>query len=204
MDGGALRTTLAPTLPLGVHVVDIEAIDRHLVACDGFSDVVAEVGGRWSWPSPCPKWDAHGVVEHVIGFHDVLLLGPVGAKPKRPEGHPAPRWEVTVPAVTSVLLDAVDGIVLSVPDGSIMDLAKLLPMLTTDVLVHTWDLASAIGTPVSLDAELCVDAYEGAHRNVDKMQASGMFAPPVPVPDDADPASKLVALFGRDPDWQAP
>ena len=30
--------------------------------------------GRWDRPSPCADWDARGVVEHVIGFHEVLVL----------------------------------------------------------------------------------------------------------------------------------
>ena len=39
-------------------------------------DVVGQVGERWRRRSLCPVWDARGVLEHVIGFHKVLLLRP--------------------------------------------------------------------------------------------------------------------------------
>jgi uncharacterized protein (TIGR03086 family) len=183
--------------------VDRDVIARHLRACDGFTAVVEGVGDHWSWPSPCPEWDARGVVEHVIGFHDVLLLRPLGAKPDRPKGDPTTRWAVTVPAIASVLHSAGDGLVLSVPGGADIDLVRLLPMLTTDVLTHTWDLAKAAGTPVSLDPELCMDAYQAVRHNVESLESTGMFGSPVPVPDDADVTTTLVALLGRDPAWRA-
>ncbi len=179
-----------------------EAVTRHLRACDGFSFAVGKGTGRWDWPTPCTEWNARGIVEQVIGFHDVLLLRPLVAKPERPKGNPVARWAVTVPAIASVLLGAEGDLVVAVPNGPDMDLARLLPMLTTDVLTHTWDLAKAVGAPVLLDPELCVDAYAAARRS--GMQKSEMFGPSVPVPDDADPVTKLVALLGRDPDWQAP
>jgi uncharacterized protein (TIGR03086 family) len=180
-----------------------DAIARHMRACTGFSAAVVDIAeDDWSRPSPCPEWDARGVVEHVIGFHDVLLLRPLSAKPERPKGDPAVRWEVTVPAIASALQGAGDDLLVSVPGAPDMDLARLLPMLTTEVLLHTWDLAKAVGASVSLDAELCADAYEASRRNVENLQGS-MFGPPVPVAADADVVTKLVALLGRDPAWRA-
>lgn len=174
-------------------------IARHLRACDGFSMVVDGAGDRWSSPSPCSGWDAGAVVEHVIGFHDVLLLRPLGSKHHLPKGEPTVRWAATVTRVGSAVLDAPEDVILPGPGGSEMALPLLLPMLTTEVLLHTWDLAKAVGQPVSLDVELCERAYEGAKLNEEALRSSGMFAPPVPVSDDADVATKLVALLGRRP-----
>jgi hypothetical protein len=39
------------------------------------------------------------VLEHVIGFHDVLLLRPVGLKPERPRDDPQLRWKLTYGAL---------------------------------------------------------------------------------------------------------
>jgi uncharacterized protein (TIGR03086 family) len=182
-----------------------DAVARHLQACEGFSTVVAAAGGRWSRPSPCPGWDARGVVEHVIGFHDVLLLRPLWLKPHRLKSDPLLRWTVTVDAIALALQEAGGPIVLAVPGAANMNIARLLPMLTTDVLVHSWDLAAAVGTPVSIDPGLAARAYdEAAGRDLASLQSSGMFGPSVPVPDDAGPVTKLVALLGRDPDWRAP
>ena len=181
-----------------------DAASRHLQACEGFSTVVAQVGDRWSAPTPCPQWDVRGIVEHVIGFHDVLLLRPLWMKPERPKADPVARWAVTVSAIASALDLTNRGAVVSVPGMANMTLAKLLPMLTTDVVVHTWDLAVAVGTPPTLHPKLCASAYETALNNEQTMESSGMFGPPVPVPEDADIVSKLVALLGRDPQWRRP
>jgi hypothetical protein len=44
-----------------------------------------------------PDWNARALVEHVIGFHDVLLLRPLGAETA---GHETSgrHWSVTVAA----------------------------------------------------------------------------------------------------------
>ena len=39
---------------------------------------------RWSAPTPCTEWTARDVVEHVIGFHDFLLLRPLGRARRTP------------------------------------------------------------------------------------------------------------------------
>jgi len=43
------------------------------------------------------------VLEHVIGFHDVLLLRPLGLKPDRPRDDPQLRWELTYQALEKAL-----------------------------------------------------------------------------------------------------
>jgi uncharacterized protein (TIGR03083 family) len=171
----------------------VTAADRHLAACGGFTSVVEQVVDGWDRPSPCTEWDARGVLEHVIGFHDVLVLRPAGAKPSRPRDDPVARWAVTVAALAPVLH---------------RDPPQVLPLLTTDVLVHTWDLAKAVGVPAGLDVGLCRSAYDRARSHAGSLADTGMYAPPVPVPlaggEDPDPVTGLVALLGRDPDWTAP
>lgn len=76
-----------------------EGIDRHLRICRAFGDQVSAVGDNWRSPSPCTGWDARAVLEHVIGFHDVVLLIPFGAKPRRPKDDPQIRWIVTAEAI---------------------------------------------------------------------------------------------------------
>lgn len=174
--------------------------------------MVERVDGRWNRPSPCTEWDARGVLEHVIGFHDVLLLQPTGAKPKRPRDDPTARWALTESAILSVIGGKDEGgdggpgdgaLNTESVEGPVPNLAHLLPLLTVDVLAHTWDLARAVGLAVELEPQLCRSAYETVRPNADRLRESGMFAPPFPVPDDADPASRLVAFLGRDPEWSS-
>ena len=165
----------------------LSAITNHRNACAAFSAIVARGDGHWSNQSPCPDWDARGVVEHVIGFHDELLLGPTGITPMRPQDDPIARWALTVSAIDAA-----------------MDVASsndLLPALTAEVLAHTWDLAEAIGVDPQLDTELCEVSYDFMRANEEQMRASGLFGSAAPVPHDADAASQLVAFLGRDPEW---
>ena len=79
----------------------------------------------------------------------------------------------------------------------------MLASLTTDVLVHTWDLARSAGLDPALDTELCATCYE-TNRAANLARLPDMFAPEVPVVDGADAATKLIALCGRDPGWAPP
>jgi uncharacterized protein (TIGR03086 family) len=172
-----------------------DVIADHRKACDGFTAAVRSAAGRWNAPSPCTEWDARGVLEHVIGFHDVLLLRPLGAKPRRPKDDPPARWAVTVDA----LFDA-----LTRPGAVDSQRESLLGVLTTDVLVHTWDLCTAIGVEVALDARLCEIGLVRALSNQTMFEESDMFGPAVAVPDDASVQDRLLGAFGRDPAWSPP
>ncbi len=182
----------------------IGLVERHLHACERFSHIVAQAEGRWERRSPCPGWDARAVVEHVIGFHDVLLLRPLEAKPHRPKEDPVERWAVTLAAMDSALRSIAEDPHPPVRDMAIPDLGRLLPVLTAEVLVHSWDLALAIGVDSNLDPDLCEVALAFVLPSDQQLRDSGMFGPSISVPDDADPVTKLVAYMGRDPSWSGP
>ena len=169
-----------------------EVREHHRRACDGFSQAVAAASGRWEAPSPCSEWDARGILEHVIGFHDVLLLTPLGAKPNRPKDDPVARWSLTVDALFSAL---------EAPEALDDKRASLLGVLTTEVVVHTWDLSAATGRDVTLDPGLCAIGLARAEANRNAFAASDMFGQFVTVADDASTQDKLLGLFGRDPAW---
>lgn len=161
--------------------------ERHRRALAGFGHVVAEVGDRWSAPSPCSEWDARGVLEHVIGFHEVLVLRPLGVRANRPKDDPVGRWAATHVAIGRALDSELGD-----------DMQNLLPALTTDVLIHTWDLARAAGVDGTLDPELSRWAYDAVLRHP-VPDGSEMFGPPVAVPAGADLQTKLLAACGRRP-----
>jgi uncharacterized protein (TIGR03086 family) len=149
------------------------------------------------------------VLEHVIGFHDVLLLRPLGLKPDRPRHDPQRRWELTFDRLRQLL--GQEGLLERVVEVPAVgrnptmqaDAAKLLPRLTQDVLVHTWDLARAVGADDHLDPVYCAMYFEQLPTDADTLSASGMFAPPIAVDDHSDFQTKLLALLGRDPQWQS-
>lgn len=179
-----------------------ERIDGHLRACAGFTSAVTAAEGRWDEPTPCSDWDVRALVEHVIGFHEVLVLGPLDVQAHRPRRGEQARWEKTHQAIRTALdgAGATDRPI-AVPGGEETALGDLLPALTTDVLVHTWDLAVAVGADSRLDAGLCSSAYESARAHSARFRASSAFGAEVEVSRQADAQSKLLALLGRDPGW---
>ena len=68
-----------------------------------------------------------------------------------------------------------------------------------DVLVHTWDLARAVGLDESLDATEVHRMFEGMEPMDEMLRQSGQFGPRVDVPADADEQTKLIAFTGRQP-----
>ncbi|OBF49104.1 hypothetical protein A5756_24965 [Mycobacterium sp. 852002-53434_SCH5985345] len=172
---------------------DDEVAALHLAVCRRFGEAVWSADGRWDRRSPCDQWDARAVLEHVIGFHDVLILRPLGLKPDRSREDPRARWQVTYDSLTAAFE----------PDKATqLDAFKLVPNLTRDVLVHTWDLARAVGADDRLDAAWCRLFYDTLPTDALALTSSGMFNPPVAVPDERDSQGKLLARLGRDPAWR--
>ncbi len=180
----------------------------HLAVCRRFGDAVRAAEGKWDRLSPCDGWDARAVVEHVIGFHDVLVLRPLGMKPERPRDNPRDRWELTFDGLRAALdreglfERAVEVPAMGNNPATTLDARRLLPRLTQEVLVHTWDLARAIGADDRLDPEWCAVFFDDAPTDPHVLSASGMFAAPVAVDEWADVQSKLLARLGRDPSWR--
>ena len=165
--------------------------EQHLAVCRRFGESVRAANGKWNRRSPCDAWDARGVLEHVIGFHDALLLRPLGLKPDRPRDDPQTRWELTHGALEEAFELDIG------PDA-----AAMLPNVTRDVLVHTWDLARAVGADDRLDPRWCELFYAALPSDPRALSASGMFDAPIAVDEHTDVQSKLLARLGRNPSWQ--
>ena len=73
---------------------------------------------------------------------------------------------------------------------------------TSDVFMHTWDLARATGQDDRLDADFCAALLGGMEPMDDLLRASGQYGPRVPTPDDADAQTRLLGFIGRDPFWK--
>jgi uncharacterized protein (TIGR03086 family) len=183
----------------------MDLVKRHRRACDGFSNIAAQLHDeQWHLPTPCTEWDTQAVVEHVIGFHEFLLLRPLGMRSHRPKTDPAARWAATSKAMFAAL-DALETLdrETALPGGGTSSPNRMLTALTTDVLVHTWDLARAANLDPALDDDLCALAYERG-RAFGMGVANDMHAAEIAVRADADAVTRLIALSGRDPGWQPP
>jgi uncharacterized protein (TIGR03086 family) len=83
------------------------------------------------------------------------------------------------------------------PFGGQATVGTLAWILTADLATHTWDLSRAIGADDTLEPDLVAGLYPVIAAAQPSMTGSGKFADPIPVPDTADPQTRLLALLGR-------
>ncbi|HSO95201.1 MAG TPA: TIGR03086 family metal-binding protein [Acidimicrobiia bacterium] len=177
----------------------------HVHACGDFTAVVRQVpADRWTAPTPCTEWDARALVEHVIGFHEFLLLRPLGVRAHRPRAGSTARWLATERAIGAALRHP--GLGEPVPhfDGDERRPVDVLRAITGDVLIHTWDLARSAGVSYRLDDGWCAAALAAGPVGEHGSEGSSLFAPPVPVRSDASAPDRFLASRGRDPHWRPP
>ena len=145
------------------------------------------------------------------GFTTCCSCDRWGSSPIAPRDDPQRRWELTCDQLEMAfeprrrLFDRV----VDVPElqgnpATRFDASAMMPNLTRDVLVHTWDLARAVGADDRLDPQWCEHFYAALPSDASMLSASGMFGAPVALGDRADVQSKLLARLGRNPDWRPP
>jgi uncharacterized protein (TIGR03086 family) len=171
-----------------------------------FTGIVEGVPGDAAWDrrSPVPGWTARDVVGHLVEWFPGFLAGGAGvALPAGPGvgEDPVAAWRTLDDGVAALLADpASAGRTLSNPHIGELDLPTAVSrFFTTDVFLHTWDLARATGQDATLDPQRCAVLLEHMLPLDDVLRASGQFGPRVPVPDDADVQTRLLAFIGRDP-----
>jgi hypothetical protein len=70
-------------------------------------------------------------------------------------------------------------------------------ILSSDVLVHTWDLARAVGGDETLDQDAVAQAYKGLQPMDAMLRQPGVFGPKVEPPEGADLQTEFLCFLGR-------
>lgn len=156
----------------------------------------------WSAPTPDTEWDTRALVLHVVreqqrahtllsgGDESPIRLEPVAADLRS-------EWR----RVTDDLREAARAVdpdaVLRLGRDTVSAL-QLLQEQVADVTVHTWDLARATGSDESIDDSLVAAVWELFAPQEETLRASGLYAAPVPVGEQATLQSRLLAITGRD------
>ncbi len=178
--------------------------ERHRAVAATFTARVQ--GARdWNAPAPVPEWRARDVVAHLVEWFPDFLTSATGLELERgpsPETDPVAAWQAHTDSVQR-LLDGPDAATpFRHPFVGEMPLPEAVDRFyTTDVFMHTWDLARATGQDEQLDPEHCADLLGGMEPIEELMRSSGQFGPRVPVPDDADAQTRLLGFIGRDPQF---
>ncbi len=171
-----------------------------------FDKAVAAISPpQWHASTPCADWSVRELVRHLV-YEDLWAPDIFAGKTIADVGDayegdilgddPTQTWKA---AQTEAVDAAYDTDVDAIVHLSFGDIAagEYMRQLFADHLIHTWDLAHAIGADEALDPVLVAvctswfDDCEAVYR------AAGVIGDVVDVAADADPQTRLLARFGR-------
>jgi len=177
------------------------AQDHYQAIAAGFSARLHAVGADdWSAPSPSPGWPARDVAAPVVGTH-ARVRSNVDGSPVVEAGADEDvvgAWDLETAAVSAALADpATAGRTVGGRFGEMAFEDLVDRMLCADTLVHTWDLARAVGGDERLDPVSVEHVFAFLTAAGDRIRVPGGFGPAVEPPPGADEATVLLAFAGR-------
>lgn len=178
--------------------------ERFRRAAGRFTDRVAEVpADAWERPAPPEGWTARDVVRHLVDWVPSLIGRSGVAFPAGPsvDDDPLGAWTALADALQAALDDPeVAARTYDVgPPGEMTVAASIDQLVTGDVVVHTWDLARAVGLDEAIDPVIAAEMLAGMQPIDDLLRQSGHYGPKVELPDGASVQDQLLAFTGRDP-----
>jgi uncharacterized protein (TIGR03086 family) len=192
-----------------------DPLSNYLAAQRAFGDRVhAVTEDQWQRATPDAEWKVADLVSHLIeeqrwaapllhgqdlesagkiveGSRSLPVDGGVGA-------NLAEEWdEAAIEAADAFSADGALDRTVELSRGKTPVREYILEMIF-DLVVHGWDLGTAIGYPDPLPSDVVEATYAEA-KNFGDLAGGEGFDPPVDVPHDAPTIDKLVALTGRNP-----
>ncbi|MBM7173393.1 TIGR03086 family protein [Streptomyces sp. G44] len=181
---------------------------RHGEALDLFTERVHAVrGDQWDAPTPCTDWTVRDLVNHLTAeqlwvpplLRDGATVDSVGDSFDGDMLGPDPvaSWDTAAAAARAAFREpgALDRAVhLSFGETPA---TFYCGQMTTDLVVHAWDLSRAIGADETLPDALVEFAVGEISPYAAELEKSGLFDPPVPPPPGADAKTELLCLVGR-------
>lgn len=145
-----------------------------------------------SLPTPCGEFDVQALIDHAIGTQISFAHFFGGTTPESAD------WGQARAGMAAALEDpsGIEGVYDHPFFGEISRL-QLLAIATNDLLIHTWDLARAIGVDEALPSVNLQPAIDGINSFPPRARAA-LFADPVEIPDDVNLQTRLLAVAGRD------
>ncbi|RKT12305.1 uncharacterized protein (TIGR03086 family) [Streptomyces sp. 1114.5] len=193
--------------PPGFHV---EVRERYTAAVAEVTRLVRAVPeDGWTTPTPCRGWDIHTLVNHLAAQHLWVCQAVAGYTPEtighRFDGdvlgrNPVGVWVLAADtAVRALYQPGAPDLQVHLPYG-VRDVGGYARELTAETVVHSWDLARALGESGRMPpgaARYALAEFQGYRH----LAGSGMFDPPLGTAPGADAQEQLLALTGRDPNW---
>jgi uncharacterized protein (TIGR03086 family) len=177
--------------------------EQHAEDAARFAALVESAGpDDWDRLSPVKEWTARGVVEHLIEWLPGFLSRTgVSLQPVEVSDLSA-AWRQRTADVQQ-LLETQGQVEFESPMFGRTTVGKAIDRFyTTDVWMHSWDLARALGQQIDLGEQRCAEALAGMEPMDQVLRQSGQFGARVDVPADASAQDRLIGFIGRDPYWE--
>lgn len=166
-------------------------------------------------PTPCADWDVRALVNHLTHWSAVVSERTARKLPVPADGSEKEGLTdyAAKPDFQDFFADRLDRAVRawgepgawegeSVMASSPMPAAFIGKMVYGELVIHGWDLATAIGHDIEVDSDLVRAALADAEEMAETAREWGAYGPEVKVPDTAPPLERLAGLTGRDPAWR--
>ena len=160
---------------------------------------------QWHGPTPCTEWDVSALVNHLV-YENVWMPPILAGKTIADVGDqfegdllgqdPAAAWDRSARESGAAVRAASLGDTVHLSYGDVTA-EHYVSEVMTDLAIHGWDLARAVGDDETMDSEavdLLFDHYKPREK---QLKATGLFGPNVQPPPGADKQAQLLAVFGR-------
>ncbi|MEQ1699121.1 MAG: TIGR03086 family metal-binding protein [Ilumatobacteraceae bacterium] len=177
-----------------------EVIDRATQLVNAFdARVQAASADSWGNTAPCEGWTARDVVVHVGNNLGRLGAGLVGQEAAEiaPDADIVAGWDAAKSTFLTGISTGDLNTALPGPFGPMPAEQLIGRLICTDVLVHTWDLARAVGGDESLDQDACERAYSGLKPMDAMIRQPGVFGPKIEAAEGDDIQTEFLKFLGR-------
>jgi uncharacterized protein (TIGR03086 family) len=178
-------------------------------ALNGANQLVSSVQpDELSRPTPCADWDVRALITHMIGTNRNFTAALTGEQPA--VAPPAPTTSAS--ELAAAYAAGAEAALAAWRAPGAMDrtlrlsfgeapASSAVGIIFNDQLIHTWDLAKALGRPYRMDDDLATTAMElsQARMTPDRRGPGKPFGAEVPCAPDAPLQDRLAAFLGRQP-----
>lgn len=186
---------------------DLALLDRAAAHFDAVLQAVRP--DQLAGSTPCADWNVEALLQHVVGGNNwaMMLLNAVAADDAMTfarqtsfSGDYAADYAAGVTGMRAAF-GAEGALAKTVfhPAGK-MTGRQFLRMRASDLTIHSWDLARAVGADEALPDDLVAAALELLEPMEARLGQMGVFGPgPEGAPEASTPQQKLLHLSGRRP-----
>ena len=182
-------------------------------AISGFeSRLTAVDAAQWNAATPCVDWDVRTLVNHVVAellwvppLLDGKTIAEVGDRFDGDVLGPDPVETFRSAATAAESASSRPGAQERTVHLSFGDFpgSEYLGQVVSDVILHSWDLARAVGADDRLDPALITFVDDFLSPQIDAWRSAGAFGPAIDVGPDAGAQDRLLAHTGRSSAEQA-